>query len=186
MVVSACLGGESVRWDGSHARRDFVADVLSRHVDVTSVCPEVEMGLPVPREPIQLVRTAAGFDVFGVESKRDFTTTLADWARRRAAELATLDPDAFILKSRSPSCGLDGARVFETMNDLVADDGPWVRGGRGLFAAVIVEAFPDVPIVDEESLATRDGQLRFVTRMAERREAGDTALAALLNDIRGD
>ena len=171
VVVSACLAGRSVRWDGGHERRDFLTAVLAPRAQILEICPEVEAGMPVPREPIQLVRAPAGFRLYGVESKRELGPALLELVHRRLPELAAFDPDAFLLKGRSPSCGLDGARVFETREDLLAPDGPWTRDGRGLFAAAVLGRFPDRLVVDETYVETREGQRRFVKTMAAMREA---------------
>jgi uncharacterized protein YbbK (DUF523 family) len=160
-----------VRWDGDHERHEFVVGELAERAELVPICPELEIGLGVPREAIQLVRRDDGFDLFGVASKRDLTRTMRTWCRRKIAELAELDPDAFVLKSRSPSCGIDGARVFETKADLLAEDGPWTRSGRGLFASAVLEAFPDRPVVDETQLDTPEKRRRFLADLISAREA---------------
>ncbi len=171
IVVLACLVGQAVRWNGDDERSEFVADVLSGVAELVPICPEIELGLGVPREPIQLVRTAGGFDLHGVETKRDLTSAMNDLCRRTTDTFTATGPDGFLLKSRSPSCGLDGARVFESREDLLSKDGPWTRSGRGLFATAMLGAFPDRPVADEVSLETTAGRLRFAGRIAAMRDA---------------
>lgn len=95
--ISACLIGEPVRYDGGHKRAASLLRALGRHVEWVSVCPELEVGMGVPREPVRLVRGR----MVGIESGRDWTRKMKAFAHRR---IRTLDLDGFVLKARSPSC----------------------------------------------------------------------------------
>lgn len=155
--ISSCLLGEEVRWDGGHRRLAWLAEGLGEAVDWVRVCPEVAIGLGVPREPIELVQAADGLRLLGVESRRDHTEAMAGWARAKAAELADLD--GYVFKARSPSCGVGGVPV--------AGGAP----GRGLFAEALARTYPNLPIVDEERLADRRGRERFLQQATEYRRA---------------
>src|SRR5476649_1348216 len=100
--ISRCLLGDQVRHDGTH-RRSASVIALGPHVEWISVCPEVEVGMGVPREPIQLVARADGIRsagehvrLSGVESGEDWTDRMDVWARRQAATLATLGLGGFV------------------------------------------------------------------------------------------
>lgn len=149
--ISSCLLGEEVRYNGGHKRDSFLVDTLGRWVEWVPVCPEVEVGLGTPRPPIRLERHRAGGG--GGEETRlvmpttgeDLTARMRAWAARRAAELAALDLDGYVLKKDSPSCGLERVKVY-------GPGGVPTRDGRGLFAAALVAALPDLPVEEEGRL----------------------------------
>lgn len=162
--ISRCLLGDQVRYDGGHKRDAYLVDTLGRNVEWLAVCPEVEMGMGTPREPIQLVAAADGLPsgehrvrLLGVNSGRDWTQTMETWRRDRLLELAAAGLSGYVLKSSSPSCGMDGVRVH-------ADGGP-ARTGRGLFAEALIDLMPGLPVEDDERL--HDPQLRaaFIARV---------------------
>ncbi len=142
--VSACLLGAPVRYDGGHKRDRFVQGELSRFVDFVPICPEVEAGMAVPREPIRLVARESGVVVLGNRSGVDYTARLTAAARARVEDLAGEALDGFILKKDSPSCGLERVRVYRG-----ADDRQSSRGGTGTFAAVLRERLPWLPLTEE-------------------------------------
>jgi uncharacterized protein YbbK (DUF523 family) len=177
--VSACLLGRPVRYDGSHRRSASLVEELSASVDLVPTCPEVDVGMGTPREPIAL-RGASGRDdvrvlgvtggdddvrvlgvtgggddvrVFGVASGRDWTAALREHAVRRVGELSELGLDGYVLKSRSPSCGL-----------TVAVDGR-AGAGRGVFAAELTSRLPALPVVEEDALEDPARREAFLSRV---------------------
>lgn len=150
--VSACLVGKPVRFDGGHKKSDFVADTLSRFVDFVPVCPEVESGMSVPRESLRLVSVPAGLRLIGNRSGADQTDRMNSFAAERVAELSALALDGFVLKKDSPSCGLERVRVYCDGADQPA------RTGTGLFAAMLRDRLPALPLAEEGWL--RDTALR--------------------------
>ncbi len=157
--VSSCLLGEKVRFDGGHKRDGFIADVLAPFVELVAVCPEVEVGMGVPREPVRLVVQGDLVRLRGVKSDEDHTARMAAYCKRRVAELAGMELDGYLLKKNSPSCGLARVKVY------AESGGPPARDGRGLFAAALCTALPDLPVEEEgrlSDLGLRDG---FVTRV---------------------
>ncbi|MEO7803793.1 MAG: DUF523 and DUF1722 domain-containing protein [Actinomycetota bacterium] len=122
--ISQCLLGEHVRYDGGHRKADFLLNIFDGLVELVPVCPEVEVGMGTPREPVQL-RDAR---MIGAESGRDWTDDMQTYAKSRVETLGGLS--AYILKSRSPSCGLD----------------------EGLFAKALRDRFPVMPMEQEDSL----------------------------------
>lgn len=154
--LSHCLAGAPVRYDGGHRRDTWISEVLARHVVLYPVCPEAEAGLGTPREPMHLHRGAHGrLRLLGNESGTDHTAVLAAFVGRRVPELAAIGLDGYILKARSPSCGLSVA----------------VHGGAaqpGLFAAALMKALPDVPVVEESQLHDACGRETFCIRLFAR------------------
>jgi len=155
--VSACLLGDAVRWDGGH-KRDAVVDVLGPYVQWVAVCPEVELGLGVPRPPIDLVGDPGAPRLIVASSGADITARMRAFADTRLDELARLELDGYVLKRRSPSCGLDDAPVGGVPGSVAA----------GLFAAALRARFPDLPLADEGQLADAATRERFVARITAR------------------
>jgi uncharacterized protein YbgA (DUF1722 family)/uncharacterized protein YbbK (DUF523 family) len=158
--VSACLLGELVRWDGGHKRDPFLTGLLGAHVEWVAVCPEVEIGMGVPRPPVRLVRAADGVELRDPKSGTDFTAAIQRYSARRIAEFAKLDLSGYVLKKDSPSCGMERVRVWSPIAGRAPE-----RNGRGLFAAALLDALPLLPVEEEGRL--HDPRLRenFVERL---------------------
>lgn len=150
--VSACLVGERVRYDGSHKRQPELLERAAGRVEWVPVCPEAELGLGVPRETIDLERTGGELRLVASQSRRDLTAAMDAWSARRLDELDDLA--GFVLKSRSPSCGLGSARVRGTQE--TAD---------GRFAAAVRTRFPELPVAEEVELAEPAALERFLWRV---------------------
>lgn len=159
--VSRCLLGDTVRYDGGHKYEPSVIDTLGADVEWVPVCPELEVGMGVPREPVHLSARddGSGVRLLGVESRIDWTERMHQWARQRLDALAALKLAGFVLKSRSPSCGL---------RDVPVHGAPV---GRGLFAELLVEAMPDLPVEDEEMLRDPEVRRRFLQRLLTRQQS---------------
>jgi len=85
--ISSCLFGEKVRWNGDHQLDRFLVDTLGRYVEYVPVCPEVESGFGVPREPFRLVGDPSAPRLVTSNTKQDHTERMIRWARKRVAEL---------------------------------------------------------------------------------------------------
>ena len=156
--ISSCLLGEEVRYDGGHQKDAYITGVLARYFTWVPVCPEMEVGMGVPREPIRLVGDAAAPRLMGVTSGTDHTARMREFAGRRVDELRHRELSGYILKRGSPSCGLERVKVY-------AGDGPPARTGTGLFARALTDALPLLPVEEEGRL--NDAHLRdnFITRV---------------------
>lgn len=156
--VSSCLLGEKVRYDGGHKQHHYLTDILSDYSQFVSVCPEVECGLPTPREAMHLVGNPATPQLITIKSGNDLTHQMQSWCNKRVAELAPLQLRGFIFKKNSPSSGLFRVKVYQPK-------GPPLANGRGLFAQTITTAFPLLPVEEEGRLA--DARLRenFIERV---------------------
>lgn len=168
--VSSCLLGEPVRWDGGHKRHAFLVENLAQSVELVPVCPEVGIGLGVPRKPIRLVRMDDQVRAVGVDDPtRDVTDDLRDYARRMLRDLPDLH--GYLFKSDSPSCGPWRVKVFPPEKD-----GAPSHQGVGLFAQSLMDVLPLLPVEDESSLddpALRDRFLDRVVAYARRKTRGD-------------
>ncbi|MBL7114717.1 MAG: DUF523 and DUF1722 domain-containing protein [Kiritimatiellae bacterium] len=158
MGISACLLGQRVRYDGQHKRDAFLTDTLGTFVDYVPVCPEVECGLPVPREAMRLVGDVNNPRLMTQRTKVDLTEKMQNWAHCRIRELRKENLSGFIFKSRSPSSGMERVKVYSETGGLSGK-------GSGLFAAAFMKAFPLLPVEDEGRL--NDPRLRenFIERV---------------------
>jgi uncharacterized protein YbgA (DUF1722 family)/uncharacterized protein YbbK (DUF523 family) len=143
--ISTCLLGQGVRWDGGHKREAFLTEVLAPYFEWVPVCPEVEIGMGIPREPVQLVRAGGELRMLGTRSRRDWTAPMREYAKRRVQALARLDLCGYVLKKDSPSCGMERVKVRDAK-------GMAKRDGRGLFAEVLLAANPALPVEEEGRL----------------------------------
>jgi uncharacterized protein YbgA (DUF1722 family)/uncharacterized protein YbbK (DUF523 family) len=163
--ISACLLGQKVRYDGGHKLDHFATDLLARFVTFVPVCPEVEVGMGVPREAIRLERRAGAVLLVAPKSGTDHTGAMRAFSEARVRELEALDLSGYVLKKDSPSCGMERVRVW---GGKVA-----TRDGRGAFAQVLMERLPLLPVEEEGRL--RDLPLRenFVERVFAYRRVKD-------------
>lgn len=155
--ISQCLLGDAVRYDGADKANEFCISVLSQHANLISICPEVAIGLGIPRPPIQLVQRHEIALVDVAKGRTDHTAAMTDLAQHKAQELSTV-LCGYIFKSKSPSCGLKDIPVF-------ADNGtPLANDGQGLFAATIQSALPTLAVIDENDLADPLKRHHFLER----------------------
>ena len=153
--VSSCLLGHAVRYDGTDKREMLIADQLSRYLDFIDFCPEVAIGLGVPRETIMLVGSLKAPNAIGTQTPgHDVTQALKSYAQQTTPELVQLC--GYIVKTRSPSCGWQHVNIFKTPTDE-----PIARG-RGLFIAEVHRKLPYLPIIDEEALKEPEKRLLFL------------------------
>ena len=156
--VSACLLGQPVRYDGGHKRDRFLTEVLAPFVEWVPVCPEVEVGMGVPRETVRLVRRGAEVRMVAEKSGADHTDAMHAWAVRRVRQLEALALSGYILKKSSPSCGMERVRVYD-------GKGMPSRTGRGLFADELIARFTNLPIEEEGRLNDAGLRENFVERV---------------------
>lgn len=149
--VSACLLGQKVRFDGGHQLDRFITETLGRYVDFVPVCPEVECGLPVPREAMRLVGDPENPRLVTIRTRIDHTDRMLAWARQRVKELEKEDLHGFIFKSDSPSSGMERVKVYDAKGNPQ-------KKGVGIFARVFMTHFPLLPV--EEDGRLHDPKLR--------------------------
>ena len=156
--ISACLAGHEVRWDGGHKRDAFLMETFGRYVEWVPVCPEFEMGLGAPRETLQLVRIAKQVRMVMPKTGVDYTDNMRAYAAGRVRELEKLDLCGYVLKKGSPSCGMERVKVFDAHRVPA-------RTGRGLFAEVLMEQLPNLPVEEEGRLADPHLRENFIERV---------------------
>jgi len=154
--ISSCLLGEPVRYDGNHKRDPYIIETLGRVFTFVPLCPEVGAGLGVPRDSIRLAGDPAAPRAVGVRNPEwDVTEPLQRYARQAVSRLAGIS--GYILKNRSPSCGMARVKIYQP-------GGP-PRMGRGLFAAALQAAHPLLPVEEEGRLGDPVLRENFVERV---------------------
>lgn len=175
VAASECLLGARVRWDGDDNGETWPRRTVARLFDLVGLCPEVGIGMGVPRPPIRLEGDAATPRAVGGE---DYTARLGDYAKRAAPVIANMA--GYIFADRSPSCGLRGVKVY-------AADGSFRRVGRGVYAAAVLARNPTLPAVDAETLFDEAVLRTFVAAVAAYRglDANDNDIARAIESARG-
>lgn len=149
--ISSCLLGNRVRYDGGHKRDRYITDVLAEYFHFVPVCPEVECGLPVPRETMHLEGLPEQPRLVTTKTKVDQTARMQKFCVEKVQELENENLCAFIFKKDSPSSGLHRVKIY-------GDSGQAQKKGRGLFASAVVGRFPLLPVEEEGRL--HDARLR--------------------------
>jgi uncharacterized protein YbgA (DUF1722 family)/uncharacterized protein YbbK (DUF523 family) len=164
--VSACLLGHPVRYDGGDKRCAFLTGTLARFIEFVAVCPEVELGLGVPRETLRLERRGGEVRLIANQSALDYSDAMRSYAHHRLDLLGQNGLSGYVLKKGSPSCGVARVAVQEETGTIAHD-------GRGLFAEALIRRWPRLPVVDEDGLADSDGREHFIERIFAYRRLSD-------------
>lgn len=158
MVISRCIEFEACRWNGAVISSDFVRKLIPL-VKVITPCPEKDIGLGVPRKSVRLVEVKKNIRMMQSETERDVTKDMVQFVDEFFARLT--DVDGFILKDRSPSCGMKGVKVYPGVGKVSA----LPRKEPGLFGGAVQERFSHLPVENEGRLmnfALREHFLSFL------------------------
>ncbi len=154
--ISACLLGQEVRFDGSHKRDRFITDKLSHYFEFMAYCPEVAIGMGVPRPTIHLKQSGDNIKVVGVHKAIDVTSELRDYSINTCKKLSTLC--GYILKSKSPTCGMERVKIYH-------DNGQSTKNGVGIFAEQLKHQHPYLPLEEEGRLNDPVLRENFIIRV---------------------
>ena len=157
VVVSKCLGFTACRYNGLMISSDVVK-ALMPFVDFVPVCPEVEIGLGVPRDPIRVATGANGLRLLQPSTGADVTGAMVRFAASFLGSLPVVD--GFILKNRSPSCGIKDVKIYRGVEKEAA-----VGKGAGFFGAAVLAKFPAHPVEDEGRLMNFRIREHFLTSL---------------------
>lgn len=153
--ISSCLAGSPVRYDGKAKLNPDLVSALEAIAEPVLICPEVAIGLGVPRPPIQLTDSLSRPQARGVENPGEvFTTRLRAFAQQ---VLVNHELDGYIVKARSPSCGHLSTPVF-------IDNREQEQRVSGIYTQTLLDGLPDLPVVDESIINSRAGFDRFIKR----------------------
>ncbi|MFW5443844.1 MAG: DUF523 domain-containing protein [Methylococcaceae bacterium] len=154
--VSACLLGQRVRYDGRDKYSSLIAEELKKHCQLIAVCPEVEIGLGVPRAKIQLTQIGSECKVLTMDGlNTDVTEILADFSLQFINQYAL---SALILQDKSPSCGIGNTKIF-------SESGEQIGVGSGVFAKTIMQMLPDLIVVQASQLNNKGDIEQFVNQL---------------------
>ncbi len=153
IVLSRCFC-EAVRYNGGIVNDEFV-EKLKSFVDFITVCPEVEIRLGVPRKRIIIVEDMNSKKLIQPETGLDFTKQMIEFTEKKIASLSSID--GFILKAKSPSCGVGSTKIYR--------NGSVIGKTHGFFAEGIKRAFLNLPLEDEGRLRDEGIRKHFLTRI---------------------
>jgi len=156
--ISACLLGKNVRWNAEQKLDPYLTHTFGQFIEYVPVCPETEAGFSVPREPMRLVGDPRFPRIMTIKTKKDHTNRMLRWTKKRIKALEQENLCGFILKSRSPSCGIKKVKVY-------SDKGSPAKKGSGLFSRELMGHFPFVPAVEDESLYNPAIRENFLERV---------------------
>lgn len=163
IAVSSCLLGEAVRYDGSDKHIEYVTQQLSKEYNLISLCPEMAIGMGVPRPPIHLINLDNTIQAVAVENpENNVSKKLIEYGELVVKNHS--DICGFILKKNSPSCGIKNVKVLNKK-------GEYERNGQGLFAATVMKVMPLLPVIDEEDftdIKLRNNFLLNVTKHSKK------------------
>jgi uncharacterized protein YbgA (DUF1722 family)/uncharacterized protein YbbK (DUF523 family) len=181
VIVSKCLGFDACRWDGMLIPDSFIKK-LEPFVEFKTVCPEVEIGLGVPRNPIRIVKKGNSLSLLQPATGRDVTESMVSFSDGFLSKIT--DVDGFILKGRSPSCGIKDVKFFSGTEKSKA-----VEKGPGFFGRAVLERFSDIAVEDEGRLSNFRIREHFLTRifsLAHWRQVEKTMSISALIDFHTD
>jgi len=156
--ISSCILGNPVRWNAGHKLDKYLTHTLGQFVEYVPVCPEVEVGLGVPRESMRLVGDPEKPRLITFKSKTDHTDRMVRWARKRVRELEKENLCGFIFKSDSPSSGMIRVKVYN-------DKGMPHKVGVGIFAREFMHQFPSIPVEDDGRLNNPQIRENFIQQI---------------------
>jgi len=143
--ISSCLLGNNVRYDGGHQHDRYITNTLGQYFTWFPVCPEVEYGLGIPREAMRLVGNPENPRLMTIRTSLDHTDGMHTWVNKKLQELEKENLCGFIFKSKSPSSGIGGVKIYTS-------SGMPDRKGAGLFGGAFMKHFPLLPVIDEGRL----------------------------------
>ena len=143
IIISKCLEFEACRYDGQMVNNKYIKK-LKKFIEFKPVCPEVEIKMGTPRHPIRIVQEKTKTILYQQETDIDFKPKMDSFSDKYISNIEQVD--GFILKSKSPSCGIGTTKIYskKTPSPIGKDS--------GLFASKIIDAFPHLPKEDEKRL----------------------------------
>ena len=155
IVISKCLEFDSCRYDGRTIQNEYIHK-LKNFIEFIPVCPEVEIGMGTPRDTIKLIKTNKKSLLFQPKTGKNFKKEMDDFSKKFLNK--TIQIDGFILKSKSPSCGVKNTKIY---SNILNEDK--YKNGNGVFAENILNKFSKYPIRNENELDDSSLRKHFYT-----------------------
>ena len=159
IAVSSCLLGKKVRYNGDAAEFRMLNRVWSDHLELIGVCPEVAIGMGVPRPTIRLVKGEERISLINPKNGDDYTDKMLEYAEVQSDFLINSGISGFVFKKGSPSCGLERVKVYR------GDNAHAEKGGAGMFAKVFTTLYPHIPVIEEGRLSDPLQAEHFLARV---------------------
>ncbi len=157
IIISACLNLEPVRYNGKFISDEFVLKLIE-YCDVLSLCPEIAIGLGVPRDKIIVYKKGKKYGLYQPAKDLELTDKMVKFSKKFLNSLD--DIDGFLFKSKSPSCGVSGTIIYENIQSKKHHS-----RGKGIFALKVLRKFPLLPVEDEKRLKNNEIKDHFLTRI---------------------
>jgi len=157
--ISSCLLGEKVRWNGEHKENRVIREMFGKYLEYVPVCPEVEVGMGVPREAVHLRGSKNSLNLVEMQSGKDWTGKMLRFSEKKNVELSAQRLSGFIFKNGSPSCGVSSIPVYSESGGKLNSRSP------GLFARAFMARFPLTPVEEEGRLDDIKIRENFIVRV---------------------
>jgi len=175
IVISECLGFASCRYNGQTIPDNFI-DKLKKYVDFLPICPEVEIGLGIPRDPIRIAEVDGAAILYQPASGKDLTDKMIRFVDKYLTDLTEID--GFILKNRSPSCGPGDVKIY-----IGLEKSAMTRRGSGFFGGAVFERFPQAAIEDEGRLKNFQLREHFLIKLFTMARFRATAASGKMSEL---
>lgn len=164
--IASCLLGNKVRFDGGHKRDPWIMETLGQYVEFVPVCPEVECGLPTPREAMRLVGDPQNPRLVTSRTYQDHTERMQTYCTQRVQELRSENLCGYIFKRNSPSSGMERVGVYADVDPREQPNaGPPQKTGVGMFARAFMDEFPLLPVEEEGRLCAPHLRENFIEQI---------------------
>ncbi|WP_294406766.1 DUF523 and DUF1722 domain-containing protein [uncultured Clostridium sp.] len=157
LIISRCLNSEKCRYDGN-GFDDKIISLIRDYVDIETVCPESDIGLPMPRDPIRIEKDEDSYRLIQTKTNRDYSDMMTEFAEEFVSGID--DIDGFILKSRSPTCGIKDVKIYPKGKKCSIKN-----NGTGFFSAKVINKYTDIPIENEGRLKNYEIRDEFLTKI---------------------
>lgn len=157
VVISRCIEFDNVRWNAQIIRNDLVKALIP-HIEPITVCPEIGIGLPVPRDTLRIVRVKEKDRLMQPDTGKDLTEEMKAFTEGFLENLPSVD--GFIMKSGSPSSGISHVKIYAGLQNA-----PVVERGAGIFGRVVKEKFSHLAVEDEERLSNANIREHFLRKL---------------------
>lgn len=158
ILLSRCIEGEKCRYDGTMAKNKFI-EKLKPYVNIITVCPESDIGLPTPRETLRLIKDNEDIKLVFSKSGEEKTKEMIEFTEKFLREIEKVNIHGVIFKSKSPSCGVKDVKIYTGIGKASAI----IKNASGIFSEKCINKFNYIPIEDDGRLTNYNIREKFLT-----------------------